>query len=136
MAKVCLISKKEVKEGYPIIEDPVVQTIRKIKKRFGLLQNNEIVVSPEHLETYKKKREAFERNLVIYSAVAIIVVVVFSTLPIILSGTFNFMAVLYSFLLGIMIVLFALMGYLPQVDTGKVIKPAGKEARKPAKKKR
>ena len=136
MAKVCLISKKEVEEGYPIVEDQVVRTIRKIKKRFGLLQNNEIVVSPEHLETYKKKREAFERNLVLYSAIAIIVVVVFSVLPIVLSGTFNFMAVLYSFLLGLMIVLFALMGYVPQVDTGGIRKPARKGARKPAKKKR
>jgi len=67
MARVCIVSRKEVPagKGTPIKQDAIIGTIRKIKSRLGILQNNELVVSDECLEEYQKKRSKFEKMAVV-----------------------------------------------------------------------
>ncbi|MFP3950180.1 MAG: hypothetical protein ACLFUZ_03775 [Candidatus Micrarchaeia archaeon] len=118
MARVCIISREEVPkgEGTPIKEDAIIRTIRKIKGKLGILQNNELVVSDEHLEEYRKKREKFEKMAVIHTAVAAILVVILTLGPLLLGAPINLVSIFFALVLGIMIVALSLLSYIPGLE--------------------
>ena len=124
MARVCIISRKEVPAGTgtPIKEDAIIRGIRNIKGKLGILQNNELVVSDESMEEYKKKRAKFEKMAVIHTTIAAFVVLILIFAPILL-GFFNIMSILFAFVLGIMIAGLALLSYIPAIETGKASGP-------------
>jgi p-aminobenzoyl-glutamate transporter AbgT len=120
MARMCIVSRKEVgpKEGTPIRDDAIISTIRKIKKRLGILQNNELVVSEEKLEEYKKKRSKFEKMAVIHVTVAAILVLLLALGPIMLGMPFDVVRIFFALLLGAMVAALALLSYIPALETG------------------
>mgnify|MGYP001579377487 CR=1 FL=1 len=59
MVKVCIVCHKENVRGYPVEDDAVIRAIRKIKQRFNMAKNNELVVEDACLAEYKKKRDKF-----------------------------------------------------------------------------
>ncbi|MFH1285934.1 MAG: hypothetical protein ABIH99_05115 [Candidatus Micrarchaeota archaeon] len=59
-----------------MVDDAYITTIRKIKNKFGIARNSELVVCSECLETYKKRREKFEKTLIQYGAVGIVLLIV------------------------------------------------------------
>ncbi len=121
MARMCIVSRKEVPagEGTPIREDAIIRTIRVIKGKLGILQNNELVVSNEALEEYTKKREKFEKMAVIHATVGAILVVAFIFGPLLLGAPFNPMGVLFSIILGLLVAALALLSYVPALEDGK-----------------
>ncbi len=121
MARMCIITRKEVPRasGTPIREDSIIQAIRAIKGRLGILQNNELVVSNEALEEYKKKRAKFEKTAVIYTTLAAIFVVVFIFGPLFLGAPFNIMGVFFAILVGVLFAGLSLLSYIPALDDGK-----------------
>ncbi len=125
MARVCIVSREEVPPGTgtPIKQDAIIGTIRKIKAKLGILQNNELVVSDEHLEEYKKKRAKFEKMAVIYTTVAAVLVLLLVFAPLIFGAPFNLMSILFALILGIMVAALALLGYVPGIETENESKP-------------
>lgn len=117
----CIVSRKEVPagSGTPIREDAIIRTIRGVKAKLGILQNNELVVSEEALEEYTKKREKFEKMAVIHATVAAILVVAFIFGPLLLGAPFNPMGIVFAIVLGLLIAALALLSYVPALDDGK-----------------
>ncbi len=125
MARICIVSRKEVPlgSGTPVKQDAIIGTIRKIKARLGILQNNELVVSDECLEQYQKKRSKFEKMAVVYTTIAAVLVLLLVFAPLLFGATFNLMSIFFAIILGIMIAALALLGYVPGLDTGEEAKP-------------
>ncbi|MCP4646299.1 MAG: hypothetical protein GY852_01005 [bacterium] len=125
MARMCIVSRKEVPkgEGTPVKEDAIIRNIRKIKGKLGILQNNELVVSDEKLEEYAKKRSKFEKMAVIHTTIAAVLVLLLTIGPLLLGAQFNLISVFFALVLGAMIVALALLGYVPALDTGEEEKP-------------
>ena len=125
MARICIVSRKEVPagKGTPIRQDAVLRGIRKIKARLGILQNNELVVSDECLEKYKKKRSKFEKMAVIHTTIAAVLVLILVFGPLLLGAPFNIVSIFFALVLGVMIAALALLSYVPGLDAGKEAKP-------------
>jgi len=125
MARICIVSRKEVPPGTgtPIRQDAIIGTIRKIKSRLGILQNNELVVSDECLEEYQKKRSKFEKMAVVYTTIAAVLVLLLVFAPLLFGAPFNLMSIFFAIVLGVMVAALALLGYVPGIDTGKEPKP-------------
>ena len=132
--KVCVVCREEIKSGkvYRVKDDKAIQFIRAIKTRLGIVQGNELCICAKDIKEQVEKRRKFEKELIIYSIVAAVIVVLFGAMPI-LAGNINFGAILGSLLVGVMIVLlFVVFRYVPAVDKEpRMIKPA-----KPVKKKK
>lgn len=119
MARLCIVSREEVPkgEGTPIREDAIIRSIRKVKARLGILQNNELVVSDEKLEEYKKKRSKFEKMAVIHTTIAAVFVILLVIGPLLMGAAFNIVSIFFALVLGVMIVALALLGYVPALET-------------------
>ncbi len=119
MARMCIVSREEVPKGKgtPIKEDGIIRTIRRIKGKLGILQNNELVVSDEKLEEYKKKRSKFEKMAVIHTTIAAVFVIVLVVGPLLMGAAFNIVSVFFALVLGVMIMALALLGYIPALET-------------------
>ncbi|MBD3397674.1 hypothetical protein GF412_00880 [Candidatus Micrarchaeota archaeon] len=118
MARMCIVSREQVEpgEGTPIKEDAIIRTIRNIKEKLGILQNNKLVVSDEKLEEYKKKRSKFEKMAVIHITVAAILVLLLVLGPILLGAPFNIVSIFFALLLGLMVAALALLSYVPALQ--------------------
>lgn len=113
MARVCIVCHNECRGGYPVQDDIVMHTIRNAKKRFGVAQNNELMVDDGCFEEHRKKRERFERDLAMHAVFAAIVLMVFILLPI-FSGSFSLASVFLGILLGCLIVGLSVLHYWPK----------------------
>jgi hypothetical protein len=106
---VCVVCRNE-KKGMKIQDDPYLETIRKIKRKLGIAQENILVVCKDCLPKAEEKRRRFERTIMTWGVLATFIFVIF----IVLSPT------LQSFLLGIItaffFMLFALSSYFPKVE--------------------
>ncbi|OIO21804.1 hypothetical protein COV61_01560 [Candidatus Micrarchaeota archaeon CG11_big_fil_rev_8_21_14_0_20_47_5] len=111
---ICIISETET-EGYPIKEDFVISSLRKLKRIFGIARNNTLVVGRDSLEEYKKRRSKFEKTFVQYAAIAIILVLAIVVLPLLLGAPFSIGSVLMSMVIGALIIAFSLTSYLPAI---------------------
>ncbi|NPA22581.1 MAG: hypothetical protein GXN92_03340, partial [Candidatus Micrarchaeota archaeon] len=81
--KVDIISQQEIKSGkaYRVKEDPILETIAKIKKKLNTYQGNELYVSEESLEKYRELRENFEKSLQIFVVAVVVLVIVLIVFP-------------------------------------------------------
>jgi len=113
MARICIVCHNEGNGGYPVQNDVVMGAIKKAKQRFGVAQNNELVVHEECFEAHRKKRERFERDLAMHFVFAAIVLIVFIVLPI-FSGGFSITSVFLGMLLGVLIVGLSILHYWPK----------------------
>jgi predicted nucleic acid-binding Zn ribbon protein len=131
MAKICIVCHNEGRGGYIVQDDVVMGTIRKAKQRFGVAQNNELVVHEECFEEHRKKRERFERDLAMHFVFAAIVLIVFIVLPI-FAGGFSITSVFLGLLLGMLIVGLSILHYWPKTafSPKTAAKPAAHEAPK------
>lgn len=118
MAKICMICGKELKEGKAakVKDDAVIKTIRDLKRRLGIAQNNELYVCEKDLVTHEKKRKKFERDMVIVSTVALLIVLILIGLPL-LMGRFDIGTTISAIFIGLIIVfILALFEYTPAVS--------------------
>ena len=117
MAKVCIICYQE-KNGAAVLDDAVITTIRRIKRKLNMAKNNTLVVCVGCMETYWKKRQKYERDLVMHVVLAGIVLIVFVLAPIFTSG-FSIPAILLGVLLAALIVALSVFSHCPKVAGGK-----------------
>lgn len=117
--KVDIISGKEIKEGkaYKVKNDKVIEFLRFIKKKIGKLKGNELFVSEENLETYKKKRKKFETNLMIVGGITIIIVLLTFALPLLsLNIGKAIVGLLLSVVLAALLLILAITQYVPSIE--------------------
>ena len=128
MAKVCIITQKEVKKGYRVEDDLVSRTIRSVKQYFKVAKNNVLVVSEEGLEEYQKKRAAYEKTVAHHAILASIVFVLVSILIPLATGL-SFSSVV-SFIggaaLAALIMVLPLLSHVPKIAEGEL--PESKKA--------
>jgi len=116
MAKVCIISEKVVESSYPVEDDLVIGTIRFIKRSLGIAKNNELVVSAEHIEEYRKKRQAYERKIAFYGVIAAIIFVILGIVPI-FGGGFSLPSLIVGIALAVLIILLAVVtSHTPKIS--------------------
>lgn len=69
--KACIVCR-QMKDGLPVAEDPVIGAIRKIKSRLGVAQGNILVVCEDDVEKALAKRSRFERYLMMLAFLAVV----------------------------------------------------------------
>ena len=113
MAKVCIICYQE-KDGTLVQDDLVIRTIRGIKQRLKMAKGNTLVVCRDDMAAYAKKRQKYERDLIIHVVIAGVVLVAFVLAPIFTSG-FSISAVLLGLLLAALIVGMTVFSHCPKI---------------------
>ena len=117
MAKVCIITQKEVKSGYLVEDDIVIRAIRRAKRALGIAKNNTLVVSDEGLAEYHKKRSAYEKSIAKYAILAGVVFIVVVILPLFTAGLS--LNTLYAMLLGLflsaLIMVLPVLSHVPKI---------------------
>jgi len=108
---VCIICSEE-KNGLEVKDDWVMDTLRWIKRRFTKnVRNYRLVVCKECFLNYKKKRERYERNQLLYIILGVLFMV---TLGITTRG--NLGAIGFGFVIIFFLFLLAQLSYMPEVD--------------------
>ncbi len=104
-SKKCIICGKEVSgwNAARVKEDSIIASIRKIKQVLGVAQGNELYVCESDLRNHAEKRKKFERNVVISSTIAILVVLIIIGIPL-LAGKFELITFFSSITIGILII--------------------------------
>ncbi len=141
MAKVCIICEKEPQgKAYKVQDDFVIKAIRWGKRKLGIAKNNELFVDEGCLPAYREKRKRFERNVVFYVAIGVIIFVLINGLQV-LYGRFSFVTFLASVLLAILVSGLAILNYAtPPIEEPRgalqpqLAAPAGKEEKAKMKK--
>ena len=113
MAKVCIICYQE-KSGSAVLDDAVIRAIRGIKQRLRMAKGNELVVCPGCMETYRKKRQKYERDIVMHVVLAGVVLVVFVLAPVFTSG-FSLSALVLGLVLAALIVALSVFSHCPKI---------------------
>ena len=117
MKGVCLICEKR-REGIPINEGPVIKTIRAVKRAFGIAKGTTLVICPECWEEYNERRAGFEKSILIWTIIGIIIALALIVPPI-LFGDWNVFNIFRNIVMSIILiaVLLALIGlvrYIPK----------------------
>ncbi|MCS7122446.1 MAG: hypothetical protein NZ908_00605 [Candidatus Micrarchaeota archaeon] len=129
--KIDIITKEEIKNGeaYRVKRDIVIDVIVRIKKLLGKYQGNELYVSKNSLEQYRKMRKDFETSIFMVTVFAAVFMVLF-----LITGLNNIQQALFSLIgaiiLGTMlIVLVILTKYVPAIEETPVMigEEGGKE---------
>ncbi len=117
MTEVCLICEKN-KSGKKLEEGVIINSIRKIKRMFGIAKENKLVVCDMCMEEYQKRRKGFEKTILLWGALGAILGLLL-IIPSILIG--DLFGILRSIILAIIliVVLLALVGivrYIPKLE--------------------
>lgn len=142
MAKVCIICEKEPQEAArKVKDDAIIKAIRAAKQRLGIARNNELYVCEGCMPKYVERRKKFERNIVFYVALGVIIFVLINGLQL-MGGVFSITAFIASVFLAILIVGLAVLNYAtPPLEGGMPAqqpapqaqeKPEARKARPPA----
>jgi len=112
----CIVCKKEGIKGTPVRKDVILDTIKKVKTRLGIVRGFKLIVCPDDIEVYRKKRAKFEKMAVLHTTVAAILIVLLVFGPILLGAPFNLMSIFFAFVLGVMVAALALLSYVPALE--------------------
>ena len=112
----CIVCQKEGIPGNLVRDDVILRTIRNVKTRLGIRRGFTLVVCDADLETYKKKRQKFEKMAVLHATAAVIVVAILFLAPIILGAPFSIVNLFFALVLGIMIAALAILSYVPGLE--------------------
>ncbi|QLJ52215.1 MAG: hypothetical protein Sv326_0040 [Candidatus Fermentimicrarchaeum limneticum] len=106
---VCVVCRQE-KKGERIEDDIYIETVRNIKRKLGIVQNNVLVVCKDCTQKAEEKRRRFERTLMTWSILAALVFVVF------LFMSFSLNSILLGLVAAFFFILFAMTSYFPKVE--------------------
>lgn len=103
--KKCIICSKDILEGNAakVKEDFIIDGIRKIKRVFNAAQGNELYVCENDVKNHAEKRKKFERNIVISSTIAILVILIIIGIPL-FAGRFDIGIFFSSIAIGLVII--------------------------------
>lgn len=106
---VCVVCKKE-KKGVRVEDDPVIDTIRRVKERLGISTGNVLVVCKECLPKAQEKRRRFERTAMTWGVLAVLMILLMLLISLSLQSVF------FGILIAFFFTLFALSSYFPKVE--------------------
>jgi len=134
MAKVCIIHQKE-SDGISVKDDPVLRSIRSVKRIFKASTGNQLVVCREHLDEAHKRRAKFERSLMTAAGIGALFGVVMLAISILSQKSiFDILrAVLLLVFLVVVMSALSLYQYFPALEEGQHKKQAvhkGRELRR------
>ena len=116
MAKVCIICEKEVSAGHAVMEDPILGTMRAIKRATRTAKNNTLMVCSSCVGEYQKKRAAFERTFATYLVIAAVFVIALVAFPLFTTG-FSICSLVLGLVFGAFILVIpVLSSYSPRVE--------------------
>ena len=124
-SKVCIFCHQVLTSGKAarVKDDPVINSIRGVKKLFHVSQNNELFVCEKDLQNHAEKRTKFEKDMLLFSGLAVVIFLVLTVLPI-FSGRFQVSMFLSSVFIGFLIILFGvILKYAPAVEPPAVEPP-------------
>lgn len=107
--KACIICSEEITKGNEVVEDKIIDFIRKVKSKLGVVKGYKLYVCDNCLETYEKKRKRFERNILLYGGLGLVLTLL------LLFFNFSIGSFLVGILLFLVMLLLAIMGYVPQI---------------------
>ena len=114
---ICIVTGEEVSKGYRVIDDPVIETLRKLKKALGRLQNNRLYVSEGALEEYNKRRKEFEKMVFYASITLALFFVLLWVLPLVRGDFETFLKmVIPTLVLAVILSLLLLLKYVPRIE--------------------
>jgi len=117
-ATVCISCEKE-KPGRPINEDAVIRGIRWVKQKLGIARNNRLVVCADCTQKHIEKRQKFERSMLQYGVLGVILFLAIVALPPLLGGSFNFGSVIAGFFIIVFLLALSLVQYTPALAAEK-----------------
>jgi len=123
----CVICSKENVQGALVIEDVIIRIIRAIKSRFGIAKGYKLVVCNDCEKEYEKRRKTFERNLILYGGLGVVIALILMFI------NFSIGSFLSGLLLFLVLIIFALFKYVPKIE--KEVKEDGSQKRTRRKKK-
>lgn len=121
--KACIICGEEINTGNEVIEDKIIEFIRTIKSKLGVVKGYKLYVCDNCLETYEKKRKRFERNVLLYGGLGLVLTLL------LLFFNFSIGSFLVGILLFLVMILLAIMGYVPQIKKKEVKKDETKKGK-------
>jgi len=141
---ICLICEKN-REGTPIKEGHVIKLIKKIKQTFGIAKGSRLVICSSCMQEYTKRRTGFEKTIMIWMIIGLILALLLVVPPILLGD--NILGILRSIgvsivLIIVLLVLVGLVRYIPSLEkktiknTVKKIKTRKSKKKNPKKRKR
>ena len=116
--KVCVDCQKEVvgKKAVKVKEDRTIRMLRKIKKFLKIAKGNQLYVCEDCMKDHLDKRKSFEKTMLIFSAIAALIIVIL-LFTIILSGRFEIWTAVSALLIGLFLFLFSVIfKYVPAVE--------------------
>lgn len=119
--KACIICGGEISNGNEVIEDKIIEIIRAIKSKLGVVKGYKLYVCENCLEPYEKKRKRFERNVLLYGGLGLVLTLL------LLFFNFSISSFLVGILLFLVMILLAVMGYVPQIKKKEVKKDETKK---------
>lgn len=119
MGPVCINCEKEG-PGTPVKEDWVIRGIRSVKQRLNIARNAQLVVCADCLEKHEEKRKKFEKNLVMYAGIAVILTFLLLAFALFFGSNTDLWAILRILFLGAclvaLFVVLAFFHYVPAVQ--------------------
>ncbi len=120
--KVCIMCGKE-RDGLLIKEDMVLKGLRWIKRNITRNERNyTLVVCKDDFLAYKKKRDGYERKMVIYVSLGIVFLVALA-----LVSDAKLGAIAVGLVITIFLFLLAQLSYMPAVDMPAIRQKAAKK---------
>ena len=108
-AGVCIVCSGKLR-GHPIVDDYLIKAIRYIKRRLNIEQGNRLVVCEGCIVQHRKKRADFERGLLMYSALGLILAVL------LLFFNFSLGSLATGMMILLMFIILAHVKYAPKVN--------------------
>ncbi len=120
---ICIICQKE-KKGRVVLDDVVINSIRWLKQKLGIAAKNRLYVCEECVPEHKKRRASFEKTLVFYGAIGVIIILA----VLLLSPKIG--SLLVAIFFGLFVLALSLLHYVPAVEEIPERKETKKEKKK------
>lgn len=108
----CIVCAKD-RKGSPVSDDFIIRFIRAIKKRLNIAQNNRLVVCKECMPVHMKRRADFEKKVVRYGGIGVILTILLLVL------SFSLRSLLLGLFVILLMLLFTMTSYWPTVERTK-----------------
>ncbi len=105
---VCIVCHKE-KMGYPVETDYMIEGIARLKKLMKTYKGNKLVVCEDCFDEYKKKRDKFVRNLMLYGGIGAVLGIL------LILTNLSVQSFLFAIFLELLMLVLAHMSYVPKV---------------------
>lgn len=123
LGEVCLICEKN-KKGSRLKEGFIIKTIRKIKNKLGISKGNTLVICDSCTNEYIKRRQGFEKTILIWSIIGGILSLLLIIPSILVGNIFDILrSILLSIVLvGVLLLLVGLIRYIPKLEKDQKVK--------------